>query len=243
MASLAGHSLSQNRSTRGTLRRLTVTGLLGATSGVAFLLLLVDALVHERARFDVCLMIEIQQFHPPHFRTFIEVFDSISNSRGAITAWLLTLVTLTLLRWWLPLLATFAMPVAGIANESVSLFLVERTRPHLPELIRRSANHEERSFPSGHVTGAVLLYGFIFVIAERIPFRPLRFAVRAICAVIIVMVGSDRVWEGAHWPSDVLGGYALGGLLLAILVALYRRSEGFDWWAALPRRWRSILPI
>ena len=41
----------------------------------------------------------------------------------------------------------------------------------------------------------------------------------------IGIVGFGRMWYGAHWPTDVIGAYALGGAVLTVLVALYRRLD------------------
>ena len=48
---------------------------------------------------------------------------------------------------------------------------------------------------------------------------------RASSAAVIVVVGPARLWEGAHWPTDGLGAYTLGGLLLAGILALYARLD------------------
>ncbi|MEZ4570726.1 MAG: hypothetical protein R2849_10445 [Thermomicrobiales bacterium] len=42
---------------------------------------------------------------------------------------------------------------------------------------------------------------------------------------MILVAGFDRIWEGAHWPTDVLAAYSLGGLLLIGIVAAYRRID------------------
>ena len=54
-------------------------------------------------------------------------------------------------------MAAATLPLGGAINLAIGEFLVGRTRPHLAELARASGNFEERSFPSGHVQGAVLL--------------------------------------------------------------------------------------
>jgi undecaprenyl-diphosphatase len=80
------------------------------------------------------------------------------------------------------------------------------------------------SFPSGHVTAAVIVYGFIFyLVSLLIPAGVLRFLAQASCLVVIVLTALQRVHAGVHWPSDVLGGVLFGGLLLALLIWSHRR--------------------
>ena len=59
-----------------------------------------------------------------------------------------------------------------------------------------------------------------------------RAAVRAAVALTVVSVvgvGLTRIWLGVHWASDVLAGWLLGGLTIALAVLAYEK------WGA-PRR-------
>jgi undecaprenyl-diphosphatase len=128
--------------------------------------------------------------------------------------------------WLLPhrleavcLLATLPLTrLNGVVKEAV-----DRPRPSAEFVdIREVATGP--SFPSGHTMTAVLLYGFLFYAAGRaIPGRRLRYLVQALCVVVAVLTGLQRVEAGVHWPSDVLGGALLGALVLALLIWAHRR--------------------
>jgi undecaprenyl-diphosphatase len=73
-------------------------------------------------------------------------------------------------------------------------------------------------FPSGHSTAAAAFYGAVIFLADSLPPRLCR-ATRVLAIVMILLVGLARVLLRAHWPSDVLGGIALG-LVLASIASL-----------------------
>ena len=89
------------------------------------------------------------------------------------------------------------------------------------------ANGFGSSFPSGHVLAAAAFWGLVppwtFLVTRR---RLLWAASTVAVAVIVVSVGLSRVYVGAHWPSDVVGGYVGGALfLLAAEWAVRRPSK------------------
>src|SRR3712207_3850588 len=124
--------------------------------GIAFLLLLVDAIVHPLAFFALCATKAVQRLDGPGLPTYFDAVERLTASEGAIATWGLALVLFLALRWWAPAVVLGLTPLGGLLNEGVGRLLVDRSRPHLAELARTSSNWEERSFPSGHVTGAVL---------------------------------------------------------------------------------------
>jgi undecaprenyl-diphosphatase len=198
---------------------------LGLGFGGLASLLLIDALVHPRAFFDVWVSNRVQDIDAPHLAGGVHALNALTGSEGAVVMWAVTMLAFALCRKWLPALATLTLPLGGFINEFIGEVIVGRERP-TPDLVQRTVSDiHAKSFPSGHVMGAVLLYGLLFFVARRFNSRWLRLATQIPAAFIILTVGFARVWAGAHWPSDVLGAYAFGGVFLVLLFAAYRRIE------------------
>jgi len=107
-------------------------------------------------------------------------------------------------------------------NAAVKL-AVDRPRPSA-ELVDVREVATGLSFPSGHAVTTVLLYGFLFYAAgQALSDRRLRYPAQALCVIIAVLTGLQRVEAGVHWPSDVLGGALFAGLILALLIWSHRR--------------------
>ena len=98
--------------------------------------------------------------------------------------------------------------------------LVERSSP--------STGSEVSSYPSGHVFGGTLLFGFLaFLAFEHRPQPKISIVIAVLSILLVIAVGPSRIYEGDHWPSDVAAGYLIAGIALMILFPLYRRYTVF----------------
>lgn len=81
-------------------------------------------------------------------------------------------------------------------------------------------------FPSGHTMAVVVFCGVIAYLAWRlIERRRYQYAVHAIAVLAIVGIGFSRIYSGAHWPSDVLGGYLWGAFYTSLMVLFFHRMQ------------------
>lgn len=68
------------------------------------------------------------------------------------------------------------------------------------------------SFPSGHAFGSLLVYGFLAHLASS-------WTIYGVVGAIIFLIGLSRLYLGAHFPSDVVGGWAMAAVALAVVIS------------------------
>ena len=112
-------------------------------------------------------------------------------------------------RWWI----WIALMITAPAAEGLLKLAIARPRPE-------SASF---GFPSGHATAAAAFAGAVLYLSGALAPSSRRL-VRAVAIIGVILVGFARVMLRAHWPSDVLGGFALG-LGLASAAALLSSSR------------------
>ncbi len=82
------------------------------------------------------------------------------------------------------------------------------------------------SFPSGHVTQTVVVYGLLVYLWSRLTrSRGETFLAWTLFAAVVAAVGFSRLRLGAHWPSDVIAALIIGGVWLTFLVIALERAE------------------
>ncbi|MBQ0826742.1 phosphatase PAP2 family protein [Streptomyces tagetis] len=116
----------------------------------------------------------------------------------------------------------------GSVLQQVLKAAVDRPRPFWARPVD-SASYA--AFPSGHAMTATVVCGALVWLLYRLGApRGARRTASAAAVVCVVGVGATRVWLGVHWPSDVVGGWLLGGLLVALAALAHERwhPEGVE---------------
>ena len=71
-----------------------------------------------------------------------------------------------------------------------------------------------------------------------------RNVVLTLLAMVVLLIGPSRVYQGAHWPSDVGAAYLVGALWLAVQIVAYietkARFQLHSRWPFLQRRSRQL---
>lgn len=82
------------------------------------------------------------------------------------------------------------------------------------------------SFPSGHALVATCFFGGIAVLlTHRLESRVTQLLVWLVAIGLIALVGVSRIYLGVHYPTDVLGGFAVGVIWVTAVAFGDRQAE------------------
>ena len=158
---------------------------------------------------------------PKSFIPFFKYLTEMGDKIGIVIVALLMLLWLLIFRKNYVGSAALALSLA-IGNE-VSKFLKDyfvRPRPNLEHLVHVTSY----SYPSGHAMVGMIVYFFIaYLLIETINSKAWKWIVGLLAAVLLLLIGASRIILHVHYPSDVLGGYALGFIWVSIWILLYKK--------------------
>jgi membrane-associated phospholipid phosphatase len=114
----------------------------------------------------------------------------------------------------------------GCVLNQGSKALFDRPRPGAA-LRDEAVTERNASYPSGHAMGSMIGYGTLaWVGVVMLRRRSAKVALVTLLALLVLAIGGSRVYLRAHWLSDVLGGFALGGFWLTVCLVFLSRKSG-----------------
>ena len=135
---------------------------------------------------------------------------------GALTIVLLFVAGLR----WEAVCALFA--ACSVAIGTLVKLVVYRPRPSA-DLVHVFRELPSSGFPSGHVLEFTAFCGFLaFLVYTLLKPSWGRTTLLVALALLILLMGLSRIYQGQHWFSDVMGAYLLGSLWLVLTIRLYR---------------------
>jgi len=202
---------------------VTVAALVGA--GWAFGAVLQDVLAHDELEL---VDQPVALFFVRHRAAWLTRLLQDLTNLGSVRI-LLPLIVVVGVGWWLrrrtwqPLgLLAAAYLGADLAFNAVKE-LVQRPRPPAGILLKPVTGP---SFPSGHATQAVAVYGMLAALAAAATTSWAgKVTAWALAVVVIGLVAVSRLYLGTHWLTDVLGGLALGAAWLFALLTSVRTID------------------
>ncbi len=170
-------------------------------------------LEQELYAFDSFVIAKIQSLITPKLTSVMFFFTFFASTWSLLT---LTVISIGLMLWqhkrWEALFLLLALG-GGMAFNLLLKWIYRRERPSIHRLVEESGY----SFPSGHSMAAFLFFGMMAMLLTLfVVSRAAKAVIILASVVLILLVGISRIYLGVHYPSDVLAGFAAGGVWLVM---------------------------
>lgn len=129
-----------------------------------------------------------------------------SDVTGRLIFLALAAIPLWRLGMWRSWIWLAGVAVAAMILNAALKQVFEITRP---DVVARLEHIVTYSFPSGHASGNIALFGALAMILRSN-------LIWGAAAVLIFAIGFSRIWLGVHWPTDVFAGWLEGIAILLI---------------------------
>jgi undecaprenyl-diphosphatase len=217
---------ARSSSSSSWLHRLTgdINGVfmsIAVVAGVLFALLTALVAMHPAPFFlDRPIETAVQSINARPFAWFNSFVSAFAGLVGVGVGAAVIVLTF-LLRRPATLFVAFSAIYSVLYN--VVNIIIQRPRP--TGVAHTTSNLIGYSYPSGHVGFFLWLSVLAMVLlARRLP-RPLYFACWVLAAVLVVAAALSRIYVGAHWPSDVIGGFLVGLAWTCLSLSLGRLTK------------------
>ncbi|MBA2568935.1 MAG: phosphatase PAP2 family protein [Actinobacteria bacterium] len=206
------------RAISGRLRDLGPTLTLGllilAAGGWGF-----GALAEEVAEGDTGLDNRIaSELHEHATRPLTEFFEAVTTLGNGLVLAGITVLAAYLLARRRYYREAVLMALAFVGSEVLSYSLKLAFRRDRPFFTDPLANLSTYSFPSGHATVSIAVYGALSLVVLRRLQGPARLVCLATALLLVSLIGFSRLYLGVHFFSDVLAGFSIGLAWLALCV-------------------------
>ena len=144
----------------------------------------------------------------------------ITNFGGVIGLTLIGIIVCTILvikkKKLMGCLVLLNLAVSGALNQALKR-IVQRPRPTEYRLIEENGY----SFPSGHSMVSAAFYGFfIYLIFKNVKNKYIKWGSITLLSILIILIGTSRIYLGVHYTSDVLAGFVISISYLVIFTSI-----------------------
>ncbi len=160
---------------------------------------------------DEAVSLMVQGWRSSPLTAMMKVFSQLAHPIVLVVFSFVLVFAVRQRKHWAPIFTNLAISVM------LNLSLKEVFARPRPMVVSRLVLERGFSFPSGHSMAAAAFYGFsIYLIRRSNLSRAAKRTLSLICLLAIGLVGFSRIYLGVHYLTDVLAGYLISAVYLAI---------------------------
>ncbi|MBE7940127.1 phosphatase PAP2 family protein [Ramlibacter aquaticus] len=231
VAAMSVHDTRWSRVLRRLLdpERSESTAMLGAMvvllgAAWVFFSVLEDLLTHDSlVRLDLSVFAFLQQLRTQVGDQAMIVFTEAGSVGVLLPLIVLVLAWLCWRRAWRTAAYWVGCAAFGELLVQVLKYTLGRQRP-----LTLYTGNEQFSFPSGHASVSAVVLGFLAFLVSRGQPSAWRTGAALLAALYVTLVSFSRLYLGAHWLSDVVGGASMGLAWVAVVAMVYTQRGVHD---------------
>lgn len=130
-------------------------------------------------------------------------------------------------RLWIDLICIYSIPLITFLLNCIIKPIIKRERPPI-ELQITTIHPDSFSYVSSHSLVTICLWGMvIWYLYKYCTNKKFQILGYSISILWIIFVGFSRIWLGVHNPTDILGAYILGAILLCLYVSGVKNYKNY----------------
>jgi membrane-associated phospholipid phosphatase len=195
----------------------------GVAAAVAAVVLSLYVAGHPYIPEDAAVERDVQSVDWGPLALTFQFFSWIGDAKGFVAEVIVFIAILVLNRpaWVFAVVAAFSA-----AWYELAAHLVERPRPTTAQVLQVTEHPGASSYPSGHTIFVITLAVVLMVcLGNRFIPRRARWVGWLFVVLVIGANAIARVYTGAHWPTDVLGGILIATAWLGLVAAFQRQPR------------------
>jgi len=195
-----------------------LVGLLALTAGAWIFGTVAEELVEGNTQADTRVAAWLHEHATPGWTT---LFENVTRLGNLVTLIGVVLVAAILL-WRRKRVAELQLLLlAAVGAEVITVGLklgFERQRPFFADPLATESTY---SFPSGHASVSLAVYGTLgYIAARQLGTRRAQIGALVAAVLVVLLIGFSRLYLGVHFLTDVIAGFSVGLAWVALCVVL-----------------------
>ncbi|PQA93228.1 hypothetical protein B0A69_13880 [Chryseobacterium shigense] len=192
-----------------------------ATLFIAFVLLSCLVLFIPPKYLDLHISREIQEKQTPGLNTLMIWISWLGRTPVSVVMVIISSLCFLFLSYKKEAVLILSTLLSGVIGLGMKI-LINRPRPS-KDLVILLEETKYQSFPSGHVLFYTVFFGALILIILRL--KKIKYTLKifliTLCLSMIFLGAFSRIYLGAHWFTDVVGGFILGTLCVLLMGYFY----------------------